>query len=289
MKTSPPNKSFSQLLTSGILGWIAATAALVAAAWFLADQESANAPWSPSYGWWAYGLGGVALLVRAVFLRKSPLAALTAYLLPVGLLAVAGGLCLWIYPDPGFREEFFAYAPALLVFYVFGVLWMRLRSGTGGEFLRAVLPPIIGGFLMLAFVAVPVFTGNAFRYRDAFALEVISQTQRDGSSEADAVIEIRKPGSYEFSIPMYPMFALGPGPDFDPKTANGEIIWGAGGKPKDGVPGRYPLKIRWKVPVIESGMPPMPGLEKFVAVEIREAGNPGVVAAMVFAPVEVSD
>lgn len=284
MQTSPPDKTFQQLLFTGIFCWVLTIFLLLVVAWFLPDRESFSSAlmWGLGHSWWAYGMGGMALLIRSALMRKSPLAAIAAYVLPAAAVSAASALCLAVYPDQSFREEMAAYSPALLVFYVFGFAWMRLRAATGYEFARAVLPPFVGGLILLAFVAVPVFTGNAFRYRDAFAMAVISKTQRDGVTEVDAVLEVRKPGKYEFTVPMFPEFNFAMEPDAHPEAGRGEIFWGSEGKPVDGIQGRYSLKIRMKSPVYEA--PPIPGMENPVALEIREAENPDAVVAVVFAP-----
>ena len=192
MQTSPPDKTFQQLLFTGIFCWVLTIFLLLVVAWFLPGRESFSSAlmWGLGHSWLAYGMGIVALLLRSALMRRSPLSALAAYLLPAVAVSAASALCLAVYPDQSFLEEMAAYSPALLVFYVFGFAWMRLRSATGHEFARAVLPPFIGGLILLAFIAVPVFTGNAFRYRDAFVLDVKSKTQRDGFTEVDAVLEL---------------------------------------------------------------------------------------------------
>jgi hypothetical protein len=284
MKTTSTNKAFQQLFLTGILGWIAGSAALFAFAWFLTDHESffELVMWSASHWWAAYGFGLVVLLVRGAMMKKSPGSALAAYLLPVGVIAATGGVCLAIYPDAGFRDELMGYLPAVLVFYVFGYLWLRAREGTSQAFARAVLPPVLGGVMILGFVAVPTFAGNAFRYRDAFVLEIVKTTNPEGFVVAEAVLEIRKPGNYKFTAPQFPAFSIGPG--VSQEKATREILWGAAGEPKDGATGKFPLQIRWEKPAVRPGIPPMPGLEDAVFLEAREAGEPGVIVSTVSAP-----
>lgn len=292
MKTSPGNKPFQKLFLTGVLGWIAGSIALFAAACFLPKQESYIEPliWSVSHWWAAFGFGFLAILVRGAQV-KGPLGlALLAYLLPVGVISGAIGACLAIYPDAGFRDEMIGFLPVVLVFYVFGSFWLQVRAGSADLFGRAVLPPIIGGLIILAFVAVPAFTSNAFRYRDAFGLELIRTTNPEGFVVADAILEIRKPGSYKFTAPSFSIYSIGPefNPEFNPEKVDGEITWGTAGEPKDGATGKCPMQIRWAKPSVRASMPPVPGFESSVVLEVRDANVPGTVIFAVSGKIQTS-
>jgi hypothetical protein len=86
------------------------------------------------------------------------------------------------------------------MFGLFGWLWLRLKPETyANEALtRTLVPPLLGGIVVLLGVAVPTFLGNTFRYRDAFDLSLKKTVFADGKLAADAVLEIRKPGDYRF-------------------------------------------------------------------------------------------
>ena len=286
MKTTPANKPFQQLFFTGILGWIIGFVALLAAAWFLTKHELFFEPmmWAASHWWAAFAFGFLAMLVRGARRKKSLGSALLAYLLPVGIIAGVGGLCLSIYPDAGFRDEMAGYLPVVLVFYVFGLLWLRAREGTAHSFARAVLPPILGGLMTLGFVAVPVFASNAFRYRDAFGLQAVRTAKPEGFVVTDAVLEIRKPGNYKFTAPQFAIYSIGL--EFAPEKADGEIIWGAAGKPKEWATGKFPLQVRWKNPAAQASMPPMHEFENAVVLEARDANAPEIVVSTVSAPIE---
>ena len=129
-----------------------------------------------------------------------------AYLLPVAVLAVIGGICLLIYPDNLLREELLTYLPVVLLFYGLGVLWMKLRKEEASEtpaVARAVIPAVVGGLVILGSVAVPVFASDAFRYRDTFEFSMADSALQDGAIQVDGAIEIRKPGNFKFSAPRY--------------------------------------------------------------------------------------
>jgi hypothetical protein len=286
MKTSSAKKAFQQLLLTGLLGWIVGSLALLACAWFVTVHESVFdvVMWAASHWWTAFVLGLLALLARGVVLRESPVTALLAYLLPMGIIVVLGGVCLAIYPDALFREEMMGYLPVLLVFYLFGYLWLRAREGISHAFARAVLPPVLGGLMILGLVAVPTFTGNGFRYRNAFALEVVKVTNPDRFVVTDAVLEIRKPGNYKFTAPQFPLHGMGIGPGLAPETVTREILWGAAGEPKEGAAGKFPLQIRWQAPEVPAGMPPMPGFEDMAVLEVRDANSAEVILSTVAAP-----
>ncbi|MCX6970259.1 MAG: hypothetical protein NTV93_08915 [Verrucomicrobia bacterium] len=286
MKTTPPNKPFQQLVFTGILGWITGSVALLAAAWFLTKHESFFEPmmWAASHWWAAFAFGFLAMLARGARVKESLGSALLAYLLPVGIIAGVAGLCLAIYPEAGFRDEMAGYLPVVLVFYVFGLVWLRASEGTAHSFARAVLPPILGGLMILGFVAVPVFASNAFRYRDAFGLEVVSTAKPEGFVVTDAVLEIRKPGNYKFTAPQFAIYSISM--EFAPEKADGEITWGAAGEPKEGATGKFPLQVRWKNPAAQAGRPPMREFENTIVLEARDASAPQIVVSVVSAPIE---
>ncbi|MEI8386614.1 MAG: hypothetical protein WCG76_03350 [Verrucomicrobiota bacterium] len=281
MKTSRTNQPFQQLFLTGVLGWIIGSIALFAAACFQPKHESFIEPlmWSVSHWWAGFGLGFLAILVRGARVKESLGSALLAYLLPVGVISGVGGLCLAIYPDAGFRDEMLGYLPVVLVFYVFGGVWLQVREGSAYSFGRAVLPPLIGGLIILAFVAAPAFASNAFRYRDAFGLELVRTTNPEGFVVTEAVLEIRKPGNYKFTAPLFSMYMISP--ECNPEKTEGEITWGTAGAPKEGATGKFPLQIRWVKPSAQTSLPPVSGFESSVVLEARDAGAPETVISSV--------
>jgi energy-coupling factor transporter transmembrane protein EcfT len=207
---------------------------------------------------------------------------LLAYLLPVAVIGALAGICLAIYPDASFQGDLMGYLPvALLVFYLFAVLWMTLRKEAPFAFVRAVFPPIAGGIAILVFVAVPVFTGNAFRYRDAFGLKIGKVTSSEGGLVAEGVLEIRKAGRYQFTVPHFcfygPGMWPGMGPGMGPEAGRGTIVWGEAGEPGEGKTGSYPLQIRWEETALRKlaqTMPPIPGLTNMAIIEVRDPAAP---------------
>ena len=249
-ETATPKSSFAKRLATGLIGWALGTVVLFGAAWPMAKPESVSiaAIWTISHWWIPYAFGAVLLIVRGLVSRLSMGTALLAYLLPVALLTGVAGICLLVYPENNLRADLFGYLPLVLLFYFVGFLWMSLaKSGTANTaFLRSVLPAILGGVTVLGLVAVPVFNSNSFIYRNAFGLVISKTAVANGAMVADAVLEVRKPGRYEFTAPRY-FYS-----EYEDKTGSdmgielGKITWGSAGTPKESVPGTYPLQIRWE-------------------------------------------
>ena len=232
--------------------------------------------WVLEHWWAAFLLGLIALLVAAVRSKTKPLQALVAYAVPVVLLAAVAGLCLLIYPNASFRDELAGYLPVAVVFYLFGYVWATMRKQEEGSLARALVPPLVGGFLILAFVALPVFTGNAFRYRNAFGLEV-TQVKRDADKMiAECVLEIRKPGDYVFTAPVaYLLEFIMTSPDGAQEFPPGTITWGGSGAPSAGSTGKFPMTIQWhKVPKDHTLAPEFVMEPSPIYVDVHPAKNP---------------
>ena len=272
---SNKNASFQNLFFTGVVGWIAASIALFLSSWVLTKPESLVEAlmWSVSYMWIAFACALVAIVVRGALTKQSLWLPVFAFVLPAIVSAGVVGICLAIYPNEGFRGDLVEGLPVVLVFYVFGFLWMRLRKADGFCFVRAVLPPIFGSLMILAFVAVPAFNSNAFRYRDAFRFHVLKIANEKSTDVAETVLEIRKPGHYRFTAPAFGIYDFG----LDSAPEEGKITWGAAGEPKEGATGSFPLSIRWhktnrpvEMPIAaDSICPPM--------LEVRDAGAPETV------------
>lgn len=263
----------------GILGLVLGFLALLIAAWPVAKPESFSTAIMWTIGLWPipFLLGLVFLILGGLGDKRSLLSALTAYLLPPVALFVAALVCVAIYPSPSFTDELSGFLPVAGLFSIFGWAWMRLRAsaGPGGQWLRAAMPPLFGGFMILAFVVVPVFTSNAFLYRNAFVLNVIKVERSDGGLLATCVLEVHKPGHYRFSAPshffMEPILMEG-----EHQMPVAKIIWGAAGEPGEGADGSFPLQISWdKLPSysddLYGGMQPM---DTALYLEARHADQP---------------
>jgi len=276
METVLPQSGFAKLLATGLVGWVIGSFVLVAAGWWWAHSETfaIAAMWAISHWWVAFAFGAILLLADSLVSRLKSATALLAYLLPVALLVLIAGICIAIYPDPGFRSDLFGYMALVLVFYVLGFLWMMLGRGSAGNtaFLRLVLPAMIGGVIVLGLVAVPVFTSNFFIYRNAFGLSISKATVANGVMVADAVLEIRKPGNYGFSAPRFMYGGNFEMTDSEPALEYGKITWGTAGPPKEGVPGTYPLQIRWKknIPFSQPAATPDNVEQELISLEVRD-------------------
>ncbi len=273
MTTSPHNNtdSFRKLFSTGVVSWISGCIALFAASWVVTKPESGAEAlmWAISYSWIAFIFGFVVLVLRGVLTKESLGSSVLAYLLPAGVTTVLAMICLAIYPDEGLRRDLLEYLPVVVCFYLFGFLWMSVRKADGA-FVRAVLPPVLAGLMIIAFVAVPVFTSNAFLYRNAFEFTVLKSTNSNGTTVTEGVLEIRKSGHYQFSAPHFSLdnYGMASAPEA------GKITWGAAGEPKQGMIGRFPIIIQWRETSPSSKMQPMPDLMNTAVLEVRNAGAP---------------
>lgn len=275
-----PPSGFAKLLATGLIGWMTGSIVLVAVGWYWAHATTVSiaAMWAISHWWIAFGFGAVLILVHSLMGRIASATALAAYLLPVALLTMVAGICLAIYPDPGFRTDLFGYMALVLFFYILGFLWMTLAPGGKGNTnsLRLLLPAMVGGLVVLALVAVPVFTSNLFIYRNAFDLAISKTSITNGAMIADAVLEVRKPGNYGFSAPRFIYGGDKEMTEPQPALEYGKITWGTAGEPKQGAAGIYPLQIRW-----EKNIPTGPGSSlidgmelEMISLEVRDAAAP---------------
>jgi hypothetical protein len=190
--------------------------------------------------------------------------------------------CLWIYPDAGFRAELMSYLPVSVVFYVLSLLWLTLRKQgeARGDMLRMAVPPLSGGIMILALVVIPIFTSNAFIYRNAFKLDVLEIKHPDNAMVAKCVLEIRKPGDYEFSAPSFFYFDM-----TDPESGESDnspsstVTWGQAGKPAAGAVGKFPLEILWSnIPMIAKDELQMLSPDFLpILIEARSTAQPDVI------------
>jgi hypothetical protein len=243
-------RAFFKLFAAGVLGWLIGAVVLFGLAWPMARPESLSSAmiWMISHCWVAF-LFGLLVLVGVGLKSGLPVGrAAFAYLLPVAVLAVIGGICLLIYPDNLLREELFTYLPVVLLFYGLGLLWMKFGKEEASETpstARAVIPAVVGGLVILGSVAVPVFGSDSFRYRDTFEFAMANSALQSGAIQVDGTIEIRKPGNFKFSAPRYVWNETPDGSGAEPRIELGKITWGAAGEPKSGSTGVFPLKIAW--------------------------------------------
>lgn len=272
--TMSAKSSFAKLFAVGVIGWLLGGLVLFGLSWIIARPEgfSSAAIWTISHGWIGF-LIGLVLLVGYGIVKGGPVGvAAFSFVLPAALLSVLCGICLLIYPDNLLREELLTYLPVVLLFYVLGLLWLWMRKDSAAvpAMARAVIPAVVGGFVILGFVAVPVFASDAFRYRDAFQLVVSKTAVKDGTIHVDATIEIRKPGNYRFSAPRYVWEEITESTASEPQVEMGQFTWGSAGEPKLSAVGVYPLEIVWKRGVPrQPGVTDLPPYEDMVCIEVR--------------------
>lgn len=269
--------AFRKLYITGVIGWVLGMAALYGAAWVFSEPETGPIAmlWMLSHCWIAYLFGLVLIVILGLGSKASLAKPISAYVLPVALLAGIAGICLMIYPDASLKGDLLTYLPVVLVFYCLGCLWMALGAMDGGGFHRAVTPSVIGGLILLGFVAVPAFASDAFRYRDAFHLDTKGTKTQDGTLIYDGVLTIQKPGNYDFSAPRYfwtDDLSDGEGTDIE----LGEIQWGEAGAPKEGALGTFPLRIVWKRGVTESSPSQVQPYDEYgIILEVRRQDQDG--------------
>ena len=280
---------FRKVYVTGVVGWVFGMAALFGASWMFSKPETVPIAmlWMISHCWIAFLIGLVLMVIRGLA-SKTPLAKpVMAYVLPVVVLAAIAGICLLIYPDAGLRGDLLTYLPVVLVFYCFGCLWMAFGGLDGGAFLRAVMPSIIGGLIILGFVAVPAFASDSFRYRAAFQLNAKETKVQGGTLVFDGSLEIMKPGSYEFSAPRHTWAGdteEGGGADVE----LGEIQWGDSGAPKEGALGKFPLRIVWKKGLPQGDSSQLLPYDEGVMLEVRRPDQGGRVVYSINANTEAA-
>lgn len=265
---------FVRLFRVGVMGWLVGMLILLGVGWKVVDSENASSAivWAISKGWAGF-LFGLLVLVGYGLVKRLPVAtAAFAYALPGAVLALVSGVCLLVYPDSLLREELFTYLPVVFVFYVLGLVWIRMRGETRDSpvMARAVIPALLGGLVILGLVAVPVFASDAFRYRDAFVLTLNESTAKDGVLAIECTIEVRKPGNYSYSAPRYAWSDISE-TEADSDVEFGEFQWGEAGAPQPGVLGVFPVRISWKKGVLMSQDLENMFYDDYISIEVRNA------------------
>lgn len=276
-KTSLPKP-----LTAGLFGWALGSLLLFAAAWPIIHPEAASIAgiWAVSHWWIAFVSGAVVLVIQGMLSRQTVGAALLAYLLPAGIPAAVCGTCIAIHPDSSFRDDLLNSLALVLLFQAIGVLWILFPRGDRGKspLVRAIVPAIIGGLIVLSLIAVPVFRSNAFTYQNAFALSVTKTSLENRALLADGVLEIRKPGNHGFTAPRFFVSVDLPPGDFsgDGLIEPGKITWENAGPPADGATGSYPFQIHWvkSVPVSQTALDASEEMDHPNYLQVRDSKEP---------------
>jgi len=263
---------------AGILGWILGLMVLFGLAWPLSSPDTVSNAiiWMLEHWWAAYALGLVVLVAKALIAKIPPLTSLVAYILPLAVMMLLAMTFIWVYPNSGFREDLLSYIPVAVVFYVMSWIWISVSKQGEPGLLRASAPPLLGGIIILALVAVPVFTSNAFIYRNAFTLDVLEVQRPENSLVAKCVLEIHKPGDYEFRSPSsYYFEMIYPELMEDGSMPQSTVVWGDAGKPAAGNSGSYPLEIRWNnIPKTEMAAAEMMTDAVPILLEAHASGKP---------------
>lgn len=255
-KKNEKKASCAKPLTAGLIGWVLGFILLLAAAWPIIHPEvfSIAALWALSH-WWIAFLFGAVVLVTVGFITRQPFGTdLLSYLLPVCILVLISGVFIMIYPDTTFRSDLLGSLGAICLFQAVGLIWISVKKSESGKsrLTLSVLPAVFGGLVILTMLAVPVFTSNSFIYRNAFTLAVTKTSLSDGAVLADAVLEIKKPGSYRFSAPRYNYLDNATASVDEGFVELGKITWGSAGAPGEKSVGSYPFQIRWEKSVPKS-------------------------------------
>ena len=269
----PSTSVFPRIFTVGVFGWLVGSLIILGLAWPLIrpDNFASAVLWSISHWWAAYAFGLVLLIGAALASRASFALAARAYVLPVALLAGIAWVCQWIYPDAVFRGDLFTYLPVVLIFYIFGCLWMlaSIEKTDAPAFARAVIPSVLGGLVILGFVAIPVFAGNAFRYRNAFQLKISKLELADGVVTGAGSVEIKKPGNYQFAGPRFLCDEMETLDEIEPGSEIGTISWDGTEAPKPGTLGVFPFKVAWRKGMLPKHMTALPAANNSVYLEVR--------------------
>lgn len=268
-----PKTAFQKLFTAGVIGWFIGSIILFGLAWPVAHPDSsANAVlWAVSH-WWAACAVGLVTMVAFGLATRLPIAlAAATYMLPVALLTGIAWVCLQVYPDSSFRSDLFVYLPVVLIFYILALLWMSLRSEVAQAPLvaKALIPTVVGGLVIIGFVAVPVFASDAFRYHDAFQLTISKMTLKDGVILSEGSVQILKPGTYEFVSPRYISDRLDIRDDMEAGFDIGTLTWGSAGVPKANVLGVFPFQVVWRKEVLPNATNELSSADDYICVEVR--------------------
>jgi hypothetical protein len=270
-----PKASFQKLFTVGTITWIIASVALFGLAWPLKHAETVSTAilWSTSHWWVAFPIGFLSLVGYGIA-NRSPIAlAARAYVLPVALLVFIASICQLIYPDRSFRSDLLIFLPVVIIFYALGCLWMAFARDkeVNSAFARSVIPAVVGGLVILGFVAVPVFASNEFRYRNAFEFTISKVTLNDGSIVADGVVQINRHGNFDFVTPRYFSIAMETGESVDPAVEVGTITWGTAGEPMADSKGTFPMQITWSRKLLQSPNSVIPVWDDSICVDVLDA------------------
>lgn len=195
--------------------------------------------------WIGYLVGLAAILGLAFRFRGGLRFALVAYVAPSALYAIICAVFYSIYQDPIFLSELVGILPLLWLFGLIGWLWLRLRPTSGGDALaHALLPPLISGVAILLWVGIPTFRSDEFVYRDAFRIDLKKTTFAGSELAMEAVLEIRKPGDYQYRATKYSHLDMMNEESSTMDHLTGRIEW-ANASPQTAI-GTYPLTIRWE-------------------------------------------
>ncbi|MGL4400741.1 MAG: hypothetical protein ACRCXD_12790 [Luteolibacter sp.] len=230
-----------------------------------------------SHWWIGFALGLLLMLGFGKAKNLSARRAVLAYTLPVIVVGVFALLCLAVYPDSAFRVEFGTYLPLVMMFHLLGLLWVSLfrASDERSAFTRAALPSLVGGLMILGFVAVPIFTSDAFRYRDAFKFTITKSAIVDGEIHSEGAVEILKTGNFEFVAPRYSFAEYLSSGEGDSGLDVGTITWGAVGEPTEGKTGVFPIRIVWRRGVLPASFTSLPDYENEVFLDVRDLNEGG--------------
>jgi hypothetical protein len=276
---SSPKTSFAKIFGVGVAGWILGTLAvfIVAAVSVFADSIPSAFIWTMSH-WWIGFILGLVLMVGYGMAKKAPVAKpLLAYVLPILVVFVVALICLAIYPDAAFRVEFNTYLPLVMMFHLLGLVWVSIFSGSDESpaFTRAVIPSLVGGLMILGFVAAPVFNSDAFRYRNAFKFTITKAALVNGEIHSEGTVEILKPGNFEFVAPRYSFAEYLSSGEGDTGLDVGTITWGAPGEPTTGKTGVFPIKIVWRKGVLPATFTTLPDYENEVFLDVCDLDEGG--------------
>lgn len=282
------NTAFHKLLGAGLGVWLLAQVALIAAGRWAGGQSTwlGALDWAVGHCWIAFLAGLVALFAFSLRFPDARGRALVAYVLPMGVFAILGGIFYAVYPDRWFLSEMLGFLPLVWLFGVFGWVWLRLKpeAHANEALTRTLLPPLIGGIAVLLGVAVPTFRGNPFLYRNAFRLSLEKAAFADGKLAADAVLEIHKPGDYRFRAVRYSYMDMMAVQDPEVDTQTGRIEWTGASTPTADATGAFPLTIHWDkspppTPTTDEGM-----AEDSIVIEIRTSAKPDTVVHSLSVP-----
>lgn len=200
-------RAATKAFSFGVLVWVAAMLVLGASSergnvlYGLIEDTHSN--WQVAF-LWSIAAVALASVVDCVRTKKGLLSVLSntiVYTSPYALLLLGIWSLDAVYAQhPATIETMSILGPIFVIFYVIGILYMRLRAAKGRDESLPffVLPTFTVVILLLGMTTYKLFTSNDYIYRDAFQLTIKSVDRSADAVKIRGVLTLNKAGNYSF-------------------------------------------------------------------------------------------